>query len=249
MKQRLDQYLVDHLDIETRSKAQAVIMSGQVLVDDTIVTKAGTFVKIDQTIAIKAKDCPWVSRGGFKLAKAIKAYSLNINDVTAIDVGASTGGFTDVLLKNGAKHVYAVDVGHGQLDWSLRNHPQVSVLEKTNARYLKTEQIPQPVDMVVCDASFINLAKVLPAALSLTKPAATLIALIKPQFEAGNFLEGKKAVQRGKGVIKDAGIHQRVCDDVVSWLNSIEWSVQGLIESPITGPKGNKEFLVYATRQ
>jgi 23S rRNA (cytidine1920-2'-O)/16S rRNA (cytidine1409-2'-O)-methyltransferase len=191
---------------------------------------------------VKGKDHPWVSRGGLKLDHALAHFGWDVTGVTAIDVGSSTGGFTDVLLTRGAAKVYAVDVGHGQLAWKLREDPRVIVLERTNARHLTAEQIPDPIDLVVCDASFIALSKVLPAALDLARPGARLAALIKPQFEAG-----KGEVGKG-GVVRDPAIHQRVCDDVAAWLDSIGWQVIGITTSPITGPEGNIEFLVAAMR-
>jgi 23S rRNA (cytidine1920-2'-O)/16S rRNA (cytidine1409-2'-O)-methyltransferase len=238
-KQRLDQLLVTLGLVESRAKAQALIMSGHVLVNDVPVTKAGQVVMSDAAIRLKGKDHPWVSRGGQKLAHAMEAFRLEIGGGVAIDVGASTGGFTDVLLHHGAERVYAVDVGHGQLDWKLRQDARVVVWEKTNARALDSSHVPELVDAVVCDASFISLKTVLPAALALTKPDAWLCALIKPQFEAGREHVGKG------GVIRDAAIHQAVCYDMVAWLGGLDgWTVEGVATSPITGPKGNKEFLV-----
>ena len=190
---------------------------------------------------MRGQDHPWVSRGGLKLAHAIAHFSINPANAVCIDVGASTGGFTDVLLQNGAKKVYAVDVGHGQLAWKLRSDDRVIVLEKTNARYLSSTEIPEPADLVVCDASFIGLKTVLPAALELAKKGATLVALIKPQFEAGREHVGKG------GVVRDPDIHAAVCENIRTWLNGLDdWTVSGIVESPITGPEGNVEFLIVA---
>lgn len=242
-KTRLDHYIVEQGLADTRSKAQALIMSGNVLVDDTPVTKAGQMVSVDASIRLKGKDHPWVSRGGLKLAKALAHFELDVNGMNAIDVGASTGGFTDVLLHHGAAKVYAVDVGHGQLDWKLRSDERVIVLEKTNARYLTHEHIHDPANIVVCDASFISLKTVLPAALALTAPNATLCTLIKPQFEAGREQVGKG------GVVRDEAVHQQVCNDITDWVNGLDnWNVEGVTTSPITGPKGNVEFLLYARK-
>jgi 23S rRNA (cytidine1920-2'-O)/16S rRNA (cytidine1409-2'-O)-methyltransferase len=183
-----------------------------------------------------------VSRGGVKLAHALDALGWDIAGAVAIDVGASTGGFTDVLLTKGAAKVYAVDVGHGQLAWTLRNDPRVEVLERTNARHLTAAEIPEPVDLIVCDASFISLEKVLATPLSFAKPEARLVALIKPQFEAGRSEVGKG------GVVRDAAVHERVCREVADWIGEQGWRVAMIERSPITGPEGNVEFLLSATR-
>lgn len=192
---------------------------------------------------MRGRDHPWVSRGGIKLAHALDHFAIDVNGFVALDIGASTGGFTDVLLSRGAAHVYAVDVGRGQLAWKLRQDPKVVVHEGVNARYLTASEIPEPVDIVTCDASFIGLATVLPAALALTKPKAKLVALIKPQFEAG-----PKAVGKG-GVVRDPEIHRAVCAASAAWVGAQPgWSVVGIVESPIEGPAGNREFLLYARR-
>ena len=196
----------------------------------------------DTAITLKGRDHPWVSRGGIKLAHALDQWGWDVADAVAIDVGASTGGFTDVLLSKGAARIYAVDSGTNQLAWKLRQDSRVIVLEQTNARYLTSEQIPEPVDLVVCDASFIGLSKVLAAPLALAKDDARLVALIKPQFEAGPQEVGKG------GVVRDPLVHQRVCQEVRDWVESIGWNVVDLIESPITGPEGNIEFLIGADR-
>ncbi len=239
---RADQLLTDRGLAESRTRAQALILAGLVYSGDRKVEKAGQALPPDAPLDVKGKDHPWVSRGGLKLDHALAHFGWDVTGAIAVDVGASTGGFTDVLLTRGVTKVYAVDVGHGQLAWKLREDPRVVVLERTNARHLTLDQIPDPIDLVVCDASFIALSKVLPAALDLAKPGARLAALIKPQFEAG-----KSEVGKG-GVVRDPAVHQRVCDEVVAWLGSIGWEVIGVTTSPITGPEGNVEFLVAATR-
>lgn len=238
-KIRVDVALVDRGLVETRSKAQALIMAGVVYSGETKITKAGHQIKEDTALEVRGKDHPWVSRGGLKLEKGLREFSLDMSDAVVIDVGSSTGGFTDVVLTNGAAKVYAVDVGRGQLAWKLRNDDRVVVLEKTNARYLTDEHIPEPVDVVVCDASFISLKTVLPAALSFVKSGGALIALIKPQFEVGRDNVGKG------GVVRDPTLHVAVCDEIRAWLDSLpDWRVVGVTESPIKGPEGNIEFLI-----
>jgi 23S rRNA (cytidine1920-2'-O)/16S rRNA (cytidine1409-2'-O)-methyltransferase len=239
---RADQLLTDRGLAESRTRAQALILAGLVYIGDRKVEKAGQPLALDSLLVVKGRDHPWVSRGGLKLDHALRALDWDVTGATAIDVGSSTGGFTDVLLSRGAAHVYAVDVGHGQLAWKLREDPRVSVLERTNARYLTREHIPEPVDLVVCDASFIALSKVLPSALGLAKQGARLAALIKPQFEAGRDEVGKG------GVVRDAAVHNRVCEDVRDWLEGIGWAVAGIATSPITGPEGNVEFLIGAVK-
>lgn len=242
-KCRADQLLVDRGLTESRTKAQALIMAGQVYSGDRRIDKPGQPVADDAPLAIKGQDHPWVSRGGLKLAHALDHFGIAVTDKIAIDVGASTGGFTDVLLAYGAARVYAVDVGRGQLAWKLREDLRVVVLEKTNARYLGRDQVPEDVDLVVCDASFIGLRTVLPAPLALARPGAILVALIKPQFEVGKGRVGKG------GVVRDPSLHDDVCRDITMWLDGLpEWTVIGLTESPITGPEGNKEFLIAARR-
>ena len=241
-KQRLDQLLVDRGLAESRTRAQALVLSGNVFAGDRRLDKPGTSVASDTDLRVKGRDHPWVSRGGLKLAHALEAFGLSPAGAVCIDVGASTGGFTHVLLENGAASVYAVDVGHGQLAWSLRSDERVLVLERTNARHLTAEQIPEPVDWVVCDASFIGLATVLPAAMALTKPGGRLVTLIKPQFEAGRENVGKG------GVVRDPDVHTAVCARVKEWVEGQGWQVQGIVESPIKGPEGNVEFLLSAQR-
>ena len=238
-KMRLDQLLVDRGLVETRSRAQAMIMAGNIYSDTKRLDKSGQQVKIDIPIEIKGQDHPWVSRGGLKLEKGLNDFEVSVQGKTCIDVGASTGGFTDVLLTNGAKKVYAVDVGQGQLAWKLRGDDRVEVLEKTNARHLTAELIPDPIDMIVCDASFIGLEIVLPAALDLAVPGAHVIALIKPQFEVGKGRVGKG------GVVREPELHKEVCDRIEAWLGAREgWTVKGVSQSPIKGPQGNIEFLI-----
>ena len=238
-KMRVDQLLVDRGLVESRSRAQALVMAGLVYSGDRRMDKPGTAVPLDCRLELKGQDHPWVSRGGLKLIKALDSFAIDPAGWVAIDVGASTGGFTDVLLARGAARVYAVDVGHGQLAWKLRVDPRVVVLERTNARHLTRDQIPEAVDMVVCDASFIGLETVLPAALALVRPGAVLAALIKPQFEVGKGRVGKG------GVVREPELHAEVCGRIRDWLAAQPgWSVLGLTESPIRGPEGNVEFLI-----
>jgi 23S rRNA (cytidine1920-2'-O)/16S rRNA (cytidine1409-2'-O)-methyltransferase len=242
-KSRLDLLLVARGLAESRTRAQALIMAGLVYHGEQKLDKAGAEFLEDMELSVRGREHPWVSRGGMKLAKAIEQFGIDVKGAVAMDVGSSTGGFTDVLLTNGAAKVYAVDVGTGQLDVKLRNDPHVVVMEQTNARHLTAEMIADVLDVIVCDASFISLTKVLPAALALAKPGAQLVALIKPQFEVG-----KVEVSRGKGVIRDAGLHKQVCDDISAWVTGQGWGVVGIATSPITGPKGNVEFLLYARK-
>lgn len=242
-RRRLDQLLLDRRLVETRAKAQALVLAGRVFSGERRLDKAGEAVADDLPLEVRGGD-DWVSRGALKLLAALDGFGIDPAGAVAIDVGASTGGFSEVLLRRGAARVYAVDVGHGQLAWSLRNDPRVIVLERTNARYLTTEQIPEPVDLVVCDASFISLTLVLPAALALTRPAARLVALIKPQFEVG-----KGQVGRG-GVVRDPALHDAVCARIEAWLGSQPgWAVQGIVPSPVLGPAGNREFLIAGIRR
>lgn len=238
-KARADQLLVDRGLVESRSKAQALILAGKVYSDTRRIDKAGQQLDEAAPLTVKGADHPWVSRGGLKLVKGLDAFAIEPEGATCIDVGASTGGFTNVLLSRGATKVYAVDVGHGQLDWKLRSDERVVVLERTNARYLTAEQVPDPIDIVVCDASFISLKTVLPAAMALVRPGGHLVALIKPQFEVGRDNVGKK------GVVRDPDLHRAVCEDISAWLTGeMGWSLLGVEESPITGPEGNREFLI-----
>ncbi|MEZ5826189.1 MAG: TlyA family RNA methyltransferase [Geminicoccaceae bacterium] len=239
---RLDQLLVERGLADSRTRAQALIMAGEVFSGEERLDKPGTRVADDIELRLRDTGPGWVSRGALKLIEGLDHFTIDPAGLVAIDVGASTGGFTHVLLERGVREVFAVDVGHGQLDWRLRNDERVHVLERTNARHLTSEHIPHPADLVVCDASFISLTKVLPAALALTVPGARLVALIKPQFEAGRAEVGKG------GVVRDPGVHERVCEEIRTWLEWIGWTVLGVTESPITGPKGNREFLVAASR-
>ena len=241
-KQRIDQLLVSRGLAESRARAQALIMAGLVFVGTRKVDKSGQQVAEDAEISVKGRDHPWVSRGGIKLSAAIEPFGLDPAGAVAMDIGSSTGGFTDVLLQNGAAHVFAVDSGTNQLAWKLRQDPRVTVLEQTSARVLTPEQIDRPCDWVVCDASFIGLAKVLERPLELAAPDCRLVALIKPQFEVG-----REEVGKG-GVVRDPALHARVCDQVRGWLESSGWTVDGIVESPITGPEGNVEFLISARR-
>ena len=227
----------------SREQANSILMTGNVFVDNKRVEKPGQQVSQNSKIEIKGKTHPWVSRGGIKLNKALQEFNLDCNSIVALDIGASTGGFTDVLLANGASKIYAVDVGYGQLDWKLRQDERVIVKEKTNARYLTHEIIEDPLDALVCDASFISLKKVLPSGLGLIKSNGWLVALIKPQFEVGKGLVGKG------GVVRDPKQHQSVINDIREWLEfEMKMNVLGVIESPILGPSGNREFLIVAEK-
>ncbi|WP_411338767.1 TlyA family RNA methyltransferase [Sphingopyxis sp. J-6] len=241
-KQRADQLLVDRGLAESRTRAQALILAGLAFVGDRKIDKAGQQVAEDAEISVKGRDHPWVSRGGVKLDHALSHLGWDVTGAVAIDVGSSTGGFTDVLLSRGAARVYAVDSGTNQLAWKLRQDGRVVVHEQTSARILTPAHIPEPVDLIVCDASFIALSKVLPVPLSFAKDGARLVALIKPQFEAERHEVGKK------GVVRDTAVHARVCAEVRGWLESENWRVADLVESPITGPEGNVEFLIAATK-
>ncbi|HET9336577.1 MAG TPA: TlyA family RNA methyltransferase [Sphingomicrobium sp.] len=242
-KLRADQLLVARGLAETRTRAQALILAGKVFVGDRRVAKAGDMLAEDAGLAIKGRDHPWVSRGGIKLDHGLAHFGFDVTGAVALDVGSSTGGFTDVLLTRGAARVYAVDVGTNQLAWKLRSHPRVIVHEQTNARELTSDIIPEPVDIVVCDASFISLAKVLDRALDLAKAGGKLVALVKPQFEAGRDEVGKG------GVVRDEVVHKRVCAKAAEWLKSRGWTVLGIEPSPITGPQGNVEFLLGAIKE
>lgn len=241
-KRRLDQLLVDRGLAESRNRAQALVMAGLVFSGERKLNKPGEQLKEDAPLEVRGRDHPWVSRGGIKLAHAIEHFELDPAGAVAMDIGSSTGGFTDVLLSKGAAHVFAIDAGTNQLAWKLRQDPRVTVLEQTSARVLTPEQINRPCDWVVCDASFIGLAKVLERPLALAAPRCRLAALIKPQFEVG-----REEVGKG-GVVRDAALHTRVCDEVRAWVEGRGFAVQGIVESPITGPEGNVEFLISAAR-
>jgi 23S rRNA (cytidine1920-2'-O)/16S rRNA (cytidine1409-2'-O)-methyltransferase len=241
-KARLDQLLVARGLAETRARAQALILAGRVFKGEERLDKPGVQVPIGLDITVRVVD-DHVSRGAHKLIAGLDAFAVDPAGLVCLDVGASTGGFTDVLLRRGAARVYAVDVGYGQLDARLRSDPRVVVLERTNARHLGVAQIPEPVDLVVCDASFISLRLVLPAPLALTRPKAWLVALIKPQFEVGKGLVGKG------GVVRDPALHEAVCDEIQGWLGGLpRWRVLGVVPSPLLGPAGNREFLIGAAR-
>lgn len=241
-KVRVDQLLVDRGLAESRTRAQALVLAGLVFSGETKIAKPGQSVKADAAIDVRGRDHPWVSRGGIKLAHAIEHFGLDPSGAVAMDIGSSTGGFTDVLLTNGAARVFAVDSGTNQLAWKLRTDPRVTVLEQTSARILTPAQIDAPCNWVVCDASFIGLAKVLEVPLRLAAPECRLVALIKPQFEVGRSEVGKG------GVVRDPTLHARVCEEVRDWLEGDGWAIQGIVESPIKGPEGNVEFLVSAHR-
>ncbi|SDH34879.1 TlyA family RNA methyltransferase [Roseospirillum parvum] len=244
MKQRLDQVLVARGLVESRARAQALIMAGKVVDGDgRRLTKAGHPVSADVVLEVRGQDHPWVSRGGLKLVGALDHFAVSPAGWVCLDVGASTGGFTDVLLARGAARVHAVDVGYGQLAHRLRVDPRVVVHERTNARHLTAEAIGEAVDLVVCDASFIGLRTVLPASLALVRPGGMVIALIKPQFEVGKARVGKG------GVVRDPALHDEVKATIAEWLGGLPgWSVLGIEESPITGPEGNREFLIAGRR-
>ncbi|QDK33266.1 TlyA family RNA methyltransferase [Sphingomonas sp. IC081] len=241
-KGRVDQMLVDRGLVESRTRAQALVLAGLVFSGETKIAKPGQSIKADAPLEVRGRDHPWVSRGGIKLAHAIAHFELDPTGVTAMDIGSSTGGFTDVLLTHGAEHVFAVDSGTNQLAWKLRQDPRVTVLEQTSARILTPGEIDRPCSWVVCDASFIALSKVLEVPLRLAAPQCRVVALIKPQFEVGRNEVGKG------GVVRDPALHERVCAEVRDWLESEGWSIQGIVESPIKGPEGNVEFLVSASR-
>jgi 23S rRNA (cytidine1920-2'-O)/16S rRNA (cytidine1409-2'-O)-methyltransferase len=242
-KSRADLLLVERGLAESRQRAQALILAGLVFSGARRIDKSGETLSDDAEIEIRGRDHPWVSRGGLKLAHALDHFALDPTGRVALDIGASTGGFTDVLLARGTARVYAVDVGRGQLAWVLRQDPRVIVLEGVNARYLSREHVPDPVGLITCDASFIGLATVLPAPLALAAERAELIALIKPQFEAGPGGVGKG------GVVRDPAIHAAVCERIAAWLGAQPgWTVIGITESPILGPAGNREFLIHARR-
>lgn len=238
---RADIALVTSGLAHSRSKAQALIAAGCAFYGEAAITKPSELIEDVALLRLDGLDHPWVSRGGMKLAKALEVFSLSPKDMICADIGASTGGFTDVLLTNGAQKVYAVDVGHDQLVAKIRDDPRVVVLEGTNARELAGFDIPDPLDLIVCDASFISLKLVLPAVMDLAKANALLIALIKPQFEVGKGRLGKD------GVVKDPALHHEVCTSITTWMEQVmKWKVLGIADSPILGPAGNQEFLIAA---
>lgn len=241
-KYRLDQMLADRGLAESRTRAQALVMAGLVFSGETKLDKPGQQLPGDAPLEVRGRDHPWVSRGGIKLAHAIEHFCLDPAGAVAMDIGSSTGGFTDVLLTKGASHVFAIDSGTNQLAWKLRQDPRVTVLEQTNARNLTPDLIDRSCDWVVCDASFIGLAKVLDRPLQLAARHCRLVALIKPQFEVG-----REEVGKG-GVVRDPMLHARACDEISEWIGGMDFAVQGIVESPITGPEGNVEFLISALR-
>jgi 23S rRNA (cytidine1920-2'-O)/16S rRNA (cytidine1409-2'-O)-methyltransferase len=243
-KQRLDTMLVARGLAESRAKAQALALAGLVYSGERRLDKPGQMLAEDTPLECRGRDHPYVSRGGVKLAHALDHFAIDPSGAVALDIGASTGGFTDVLLRRGAVKVFAVDVGHGQLDWRLRQDPRVVVLERCNARHLTRNEFPEAPELIVCDASFIGLETVLPASLALAAPGAALIALIKPQFEVGKGRVGKG------GVVRDPALHDEVCTRIAAWLAGLAgWTVLGITESPIRGPEGNVEFLIAARRE
>ena len=233
--------LVERGLAESRTQAQALIRSGKVFAGEQRIDKPGTPISVELPLDVRGKEHPWVSRGGMKLDHALSRFDIDVTDATGLDVGASTGGFTDVLLTRGAAKVYAVDVGYGQLNWKLRSDERVIVLERQNARNLTAAHIPEPVDIVVCDASFIGLEKVLAVPLTFAAPGAHLAALIKPQFEVGKGMVGKG------GIVRDPDLHREVCARIEAWVAGLDgWQVIGIDQSPITGAEGNIEFLIVA---
>ena len=242
-KERLDVLLVSRGLAESRAKAQALIMSGQVYVDNQKADKAGASFAQDAAIEVRGDACPYVSRGGLKLAKALRDFGVDPTGYVCSDSGASTGGFTDCLLQHGAAKVFAIDVGYGQLAWSIRSDPRVVTMERTNIRYVKPEDLGEPLDLSVVDVSFISLRIVLPAIRSLLKPSGQVLCLIKPQFEAGKEKVGKK------GVVRDPEVHRQVLDGFVELARQLEFAILGLTFSPVKGPEGNIEFLAHLTRE
>ena len=241
-KLRADQLLVERGLAESRARAQALILAGLVFSGERKIEKAGQPLAADAALEVRGRDHPWVSRGGIKLAHGLEHFGWDVTGAVALDIGSSTGGFTDVLLSKGAARVYAVDVGTNQLAWKLRQDPRVIVHEQTNARHLAESQVPEPVDILVCDASFIALAKVLERPLDFVRPGGRALVLVKPQFEAERGEVGKG------GVVRDPAVHERVVAVFSAWIEGRGWSVAGVTPSPITGPEGNVEFLVAAAR-
>jgi 23S rRNA (cytidine1920-2'-O)/16S rRNA (cytidine1409-2'-O)-methyltransferase len=238
-KSRLDTLLVDRGLVDSETKAQALILSGVVFSNERRLDKPGVPIDLDADIEIRGKIHPWVSRGGLKLERALDHFQIDVSGFVCVDVGASTGGFTDVTLSRGATKVYAVDVGRGQLAWKLRQDDRVVVHERLNARHLTEDLIPEPVDLIMCDASFIGLETVLPIPLTFAAPGAWLVALIKPQFEVGKGRVGKG------GIVREPELHDEVCQRISAWLDGLPgWRVMGVTDSPIKGADGNREFLI-----
>jgi 23S rRNA (cytidine1920-2'-O)/16S rRNA (cytidine1409-2'-O)-methyltransferase len=243
VKHRADHLVLARGLAESRARAQALIMAGMVFTDTRRIDKAGELLSEDAPIEVKGRDHPWVSRGGVKLAYALDRFAIDPAGQIALDIGASTGGFTDVLLSRGVERVYAVDVGRNQLAWKLRGHPRLVIYEQLNARALTREHVGEPVEVLACDASFIGLATILPAPMALAADRSVLIALVKPQFEAGPGHIGKG------GIVRDPSVHREVCEHVANWIAAQPgWKVRGVVESPILGSRGNREFLLYARR-
>ena len=242
-KERLDVLLVERGLAESRSKAQAVIMSGEVYVDGRKADKAGMEIPLEAQIEVRESVCPYVSRGGWKLEKALRDFGVNPTGYVCSDSGATTGGFTDCLLQQGAKKVFAIDVGYGQLAWKIRSDPRVVVMERTNIRYVTPEDLGEPLDLSVIDVSFISLKIVLPAIQRLLKPDGQVLCLIKPQFEAGKEKVGKK------GVVRDPEVHAGVLEDFLALAGSLGFTVRNLTFSPVKGPEGNIEFLAHLSMQ
>jgi 23S rRNA (cytidine1920-2'-O)/16S rRNA (cytidine1409-2'-O)-methyltransferase len=241
-KERLDKLLVEKGMVQSRERARALIMEGRVTVDGHTLEKTGTLVKLDAHVQIQGEDLPYVSRGGLKLEAALKAFGVDPEGKVVIDVGASTGGFTDCVLQKGAKKVYAIDVGYGQLAWKLQKDPRVINLERRNIRYLKREEVSEEADLILVDTSFISIEKFLPHLVGFLKEEGDLLCLIKPQFEVG-----KGEVGKG-GVVKDSKLHQKVVDRISQFGRELGFTVRGITESPLLGPKGNKEFFIRLKR-
>ncbi|MGE5238827.1 MAG: TlyA family RNA methyltransferase [Chloroflexota bacterium] len=242
MRERLDKLLVDRGIATTRERARALIMEGRVFVNGLRVTKAGTFVTVDAAVDLQGEEMPYVSRGGLKLSAAIDSFAISLSGKVALDVGCSTGGFTDCMLQRGAAKVYCIDVGYGQLAWKLRTDPRIILLERTNIRYLERERVPEAVDIATIDVSFISLVKVVPKVLEFLREGGEVIALIKPQFEVGRGEVGKG------GIVRDEGKRLMALESVRSELESLGLHTKGVIESPLPGQKGNREYLIYMTK-
>ena len=240
-RERLDKLLVERGLVGSREQSHGMILAGDVLVNDIPVTKAGSLVGEGSAIRLRSTPLPYASRGGIKLEKALQEFQIDVGGKTALDVGASSGGFTDCLLAHGAREVFAVDVGYGQLDWKLRNDPRVKVYEKTNIRYLELAALPRPAELATIDVSFISLKLVLPAVKRLLVPGGEIIALIKPQFEVGKGKVGKG------GVVRAPAEHSRVIEEIKDAAARLGYAARGVVESPLLGPKGNKEFFLHLT--
>lgn len=238
-KERIDKLLIEKRIVQSRERARSLIMEGRVIVEDRTIDKPGTKVDVEAQLQIRGEDLPYVSRGGVKLEGALNAFGVHPSGMVVMDVGASTGGFTDCVLQKGAQKVYAVDVGYGQLAWKLRKDPRVVNLERRNIRYLKREEVEEEVDLILIDTSFISIEKYLPHLLGFLRKGGTIISLVKPQFEVG-----KGEVGKG-GVVKDPALHQKVIERISEFSGGLGLKVLRVIESPLLGPKGNKEFFIY----